>query len=107
MLSAMKVPDGTPVCPRRQIALQAAQWDGALLRFTVQGSHGQAVALEVKLNGANTAELNRKATADLPELTVTVRSDRGRNEHDPSPHRVQFVRVEPLYIISNEGEALR
>jgi hypothetical protein len=59
--------------PSPAIALQAVQWDGALLRFTVQGSNGEPVALEMKLNGANTAELNRKATADMPEVTVSLR----------------------------------
>jgi len=59
--------------PSPAVALQAVQWDGALLRFTVQGSNGQPVALGMKLKGAHTAELNRKPTADMPELTVSLR----------------------------------
>lgn len=59
--------------PSPAIALQAVQWDGARLRFTVQGSNGRPVTLEMRLNGANTAEVNRKPTADMPALTVTLR----------------------------------
>lgn len=58
--------------PSPEISLQNPRWDGATLRFSVKGSNGQPVLMEMKLTGPNTAELTREAGSSLPALTIPL-----------------------------------
>ena len=59
--------------PSPQIPLQNVRREGATLYFSVRGSNGEALPMEMKWTGPNTASLTRKRTASLPELIIPVR----------------------------------
>ena len=58
--------------PSPEISLQNPRWDGATLRFSVKGSNGQPVLMEMKVTGPNTAELTREAGSSMPALTIPM-----------------------------------
>jgi len=62
--------------PLPSMTMVGTQWDGKILRFSVNNDEGKTIAFELRLTGEGKAELRRPSQHDMPELKVRMQRAR-------------------------------